>query len=109
MGANGRRRYGSKKIMDRGKTHSPFPCHTLSLLAWLLIHPLLELLLQRVRIKVRFWVRARVRVRFRIRFRVGDRDRVRVRVTVEERIRLSLRTLYPSVHWLTNPACWDYC
>ncbi len=82
MGENDRRRYGSKKIRDRGKTPSPFPCHTLSLLAWLLFHPLLGLLLQRVRAKVRFWVRVRVRVRVRIRIRVrvGDRDRVRVTV-----------------------------
>ena len=55
MAANDRRRYGSKNIRDRGKMLLPFPCHTLSVLAW----PFSLW----VRVKVRFWVRVRVRVR----------------------------------------------
>jgi hypothetical protein len=85
----------------RETTHSPFAYHTLSLLAWLFFHPLLGLSLKKVRVKVSFCVRVRVRVRVR--------DRVRVRVTVEERIRLSLRTLYSSVLGVTDHGCWDYC
>ena len=50
-----------------------------------------------------FWVWVRVRIRVRVRVRV--RDRVRVRLTIEERIRLSLRTLYPSVHGVNVHAC----
>ena len=54
MAANDRRRYGSKKIRDRGKMLLPFPYHTLSLLAWLFF--------LWIRVKARFWVRVRVRV-----------------------------------------------
>ena len=43
--------------------HYPLACQTLSLLAWRFFHPLLGLLLRKVRVKVRFWVRVWIRVR----------------------------------------------
>ena len=58
MAANDKRRYGSKQIRDREKMLLPFPCHTVSLQAWLFF--------LWVRDKVRFWVRVRVRVRVRV-------------------------------------------
>jgi hypothetical protein len=47
----------------RGTMHYPLACQTLSLLAWRFFHPLLGLLLRKVRVKVRFWVRVWIRVR----------------------------------------------